>query len=260
MRNQLFFWCLTLLPFVSDAQNIQDYSVAQAHSHNDYEQARPFWEAYEQRFGSIEVDLFLVGDSLYAAHESKNITPDRTFRKLYLEPIARQTARNNGTIYDQKDVPLQLLVDLKTPADESLAALVKLLQPYQDLLAPKGNVKVVISGNVPAAGDFEKYPSFIYFDGRPEIAYTDTQLNRLGMISQSFQKYTRWNGEGDLPEKDKKALSKVIRQIHDQKQKVRFWGTPDNIHTWKTMMALQVDWLNTDRVVQMGDYLRTAPR
>lgn len=43
-------------------------------------------------------------------------------------------------------------------------------------------------------------------------------------------------------------------------KKIRFRDAPDNINTWKTMMALQVDYLDTGKVIQMGDYLRTAPR
>jgi hypothetical protein len=242
------------------SQSRQVYTTAQAHSHNDYEQKRPFWEAYQQQFGSIEADLFLVNDSLYAAHNRVDIKPERTFRNLYLLPILSQTEKNGGSIFPQKDQSLQLLIDLKTPAVETLDALVKLLAPYQDLLAPKGSVKIVISGNTPAPADFSKYPPYIYIDGRPEVSYTPSQLERIGLISQSFQKYSKWNGEGDLPEREKKALSRTVQDIHRLQKKVRFWGTPDNIHTWRTMMELQVDYLNTDHVVQMGDYLKKAPR
>lgn len=242
------------------AQTIPSYTTAQAHSHNDYEQKRPFMEAYQQQFGSIEVDLFLVNDSLYAAHHARDIQAERTFRSLYLQPILQQIQKNEGSIYAQKDIQLQLLIDLKTPSEETLGALVKILDPYKRVLAPLGTVKIVVSGNTPAPELYGKYPDYIYIDGRPDVIYTSAQLERVGLISQSFQKYTRWNGEGELPKRDRKTLARVVQDIHKRGKKVRFWGTPDNIHTWKTMMALQVDYLNTDHVVQMGDYLRTAPR
>ena len=197
---------------------------------------------------------------MYAAHNREDIKPERTFSKLYLNPILQEIKKNNGQIYPQKDLALQLLIDLKTPADETLAALVKILKPHEAVLAPKGPVKIVVSGNTPSPEAFVKYPTFIFFDGRPEIQYTTQQLARVGLISQAFQKYSRWNGEGELPEKDRKALTRVIDQVHNQNKKIRFWATPDNIHTWKMMMNLKVDYLNTDKVVQMGDYLRTAPR
>lgn len=248
------------VPFSLSAQTIASYSTAQAHSHNDYEQANPFLEAYQQKFGSIEADLFLVDDSLYTAHNRVDIKKDRTFSKLYLQPILSQIKRNNGRIYPEESRSLQLLIDFKTPAVETLNALVAQLKPYENILAPKGNVKIVISGNTPSPETYNLYPDFIYFDGRPDVAYTSDQLKRIGLISQAFQKYSKWNGEGDLPEKDKKSLSKVIEQTHQKGKKFRFWATPDNINSWKTMMSLQVDFLNTDKVIQMGDYLRTAPR
>ncbi|HEV7379496.1 MAG TPA: phosphatidylinositol-specific phospholipase C/glycerophosphodiester phosphodiesterase family protein [Dyadobacter sp.] len=259
MKSTLSILFLFFASF-SFGQTIKKYTTAQAHSHNDYEQLTPFKAAYKQQFGSIEADLFLVNDSLYAAHNRADIKPERTFSKLYLHPILQEIKNNNGQIYAQQDLTLQLLIDLKTPAEETLAALVKILKPYESILAPKGSVKIVVSGNTPAPEAFVKYPPFIFFDGRPEIQYTSQQLTRIGLISQAFQKFSKWNGEGELPEKDKKALSKVIAQVHQQNKKIRFWATPDNIHTWKTMMNLNVDYLNTDKVVQMGDYLRTAPR
>jgi hypothetical protein len=40
------------------------YTIANTHSHNDYEQRVPFWTAYNAQFGSIEADIFLVDGRL----------------------------------------------------------------------------------------------------------------------------------------------------------------------------------------------------
>ncbi len=242
------------------AQSVKSYSTAQAHSHNDYERARPFDDAYEQQFGSVEADVFLVNDTLYVAHNLKDIRPQRTFAALYLLPILQKVGQNSGRIYTQENVPLQLLIDLKTEGEPTLAALIKELEPHKNMLAPAGSVKIVVSGNVPDASLFEKYPNFIYFDGRPENVYTPAQMAHVGLISQAFQKYSKWNGEGPILEKDKKKIQKMIDDAHNLGKKVRIWATPDNINSWKTMMALGVDYLNTDKVRELGDYLRTAPR
>lgn len=251
----LLFYALPGIP-----QTIQEYTTAQAHSHNDYEQKRPFAEAYEQKFGSIEADLFLVEGKLYTAHNRADIAADRTFEILYLQPILDQVKKNNGHIYSEQNLTLQLLIDLKTSAEETLVALVRVLDPYKQIFAPTGSVKIVISGNTPAPEKFGQYPSYIFFDGRPEMVYKAEELERIGLVSQAFHRYSSWNGEGTLPRKDRKALLKVIGQTHQLNKKVRFWATPDNINTWKTMMALGVDYLNTDKVIEMGDYMRTAPR
>ena len=259
-------WIFTAVIFTllaasgSQSQSIKAYTTAQAHSHNDYVRARPFHDAYEQQFGSIEADVHLVRDTLFVAHDTKDIRPQRTLANLYLSPLIEKVRANSGNIYPQKNVPLQLLIDLKTSGEETLQALIRELQPHEELLAPKGQVFVVVSGNVPDPALFEKYPPYLLFDGRPEITYTPAQLRHIGLISQAFQKYSRWNGEGPIPEKEKKNLQRMIRQTHDLGKKVRLWATPDNINSWKTMMALEVDYLNTDKVTEMGDYLRTAPR
>ena len=253
---------LTLL-LVSGAEALSQasaYTPAQAHSHNDYEHKNAFWDAYKQQFGSIEADLILKDSILYTAHDGTGISKERTFKKLYLEPLFSEIEKNGGKIYIKPDSMLQLLIDLKTPAEETMAVLVNELAPYEKYLAPKGTVKIVISGNTPEPSTYNKYPEYIYFDGRPDISYTKYQLLRIGLISQSFQTYSKWNGEGEMLQKDRKRLEKVIAQTHELDKKIRFWATPDNINAWKTMMSLKVDFLNTDKVVEMGDYLRTAPK
>ncbi|MCF2489047.1 hypothetical protein [Dyadobacter sp. CY347] len=50
----------------------------QGHSHNDYLQPAPFALAYQQGFGSVEADVFLINDSLFVAHEKTQIDPSRT--------------------------------------------------------------------------------------------------------------------------------------------------------------------------------------
>jgi len=60
MRNIYFlFFLFTCIPV-----NAQ-YSVQNAHSHNDYRNKVPFWTAYNARFGSIEVDVFAVDGELF---------------------------------------------------------------------------------------------------------------------------------------------------------------------------------------------------
>ena len=100
-----------------DAQDIKAYTTAQAHSHNDYERKGAFQEAYDQQFGSLEADLFLVNDTLFVAHNLKDIHPKRTLNTLYIQPILASVEKNGGSIYAQKDVPLQFLIDLKTGAE-----------------------------------------------------------------------------------------------------------------------------------------------
>ncbi|MDQ6480766.1 alkaline phosphatase [Dyadobacter sp. LHD-138] len=238
------------------AQSPVRYTTAQAHSHNDYEQNIPFLRAYNQQFGSIEADIFLRNDSIFVAHEQEHITAKNTLSSLYLKPLLAQFEKNNGQIYPDKSQPLQLLIDLKTPGKETIPVLIRELQPYLKVFAPAGPVKIVLSGDVPAPQEFSQYPDYLFFDGRPEINYSKTQLERIGLISQSFGHYTKWNGKGILVKKEKEALEAVMKHVHDQGKKIRFWGTPDNINAWKMLMNMGIDYLNTDKVEELGPYLR----
>src|SRR6185436_16418009 len=57
-----------------------------AHAHNDYLHTRPLLDALDHGFTSVEVDIFLVDGELLVAHTAREIKPDRTLEKLYLEP------------------------------------------------------------------------------------------------------------------------------------------------------------------------------
>lgn len=238
-----------------DTGNSIDNPLSRAHSHNDYMQAAPFTLAYQHQFGSVEADVHLRNDTLFVAHDSKDISADRTFDKLYLQQIVRQVTKNQGSIYQDKSRVMTLLVDLKTPYKTTLPALVKALAKYEELLAPKGSVKVVVSGNTPAPELFEQYPAYVFFDGRPGTSYTAVQVARLGMISQDFHKYSQWNGKGIPVEQDRKAITDVISQAHAMGKPFRFWASPDNINAWKVLMNLGVDYVNTDHVAELGTFL-----
>src|SRR5919109_1377732 len=66
-----------------------------AHAHNDYEHPRPLFDALDHRFGSIEADIYLVGDQLLVAHDPVDLDPGRTLESLYLDPLARRVKANH---------------------------------------------------------------------------------------------------------------------------------------------------------------------
>lgn len=227
------------------------YTAQNAHSHNDYEQAQPFHLAYSQGFGSIEADVFLRNDSLFVAHEYKEIQSDRTLESLYLRPILAVLKKNKGIIYP--NYPLQLLIDLKTDYHSTLPVLETVLKPVQEHLYPEGSVKIVISGSLPPPEDFKQYASFIYFDGRPEISYTEEELERVALISQNAWKYSLWDKAGLSLQPDK--LKEIVKQVHALGKPIRLWATPDKENTWKLLKSLEVDFINTDRIMDLANYL-----
>jgi alkaline phosphatase len=249
----MLFWILVVSN--GRAQSSSRYTPAQAHSHNDYEQTIPFWQAYDQKFGSIEADIYRRDGQLYVAHDSADITSSRTLEGLYIKPIVEKVRSGKGQIYPGATYGLQWLIDLKTPARLSLPLLVQALSAYPDVFGTGGPVRVVVSGNVPAPDQFKQYPDWILFDGRPEVDYTPEQAGHIGLISQSFTQYSRWNGKGLIVKKERTRIQQLIQQVHRQGKKIRFWATPDNINTWKTLMNLGVDFINTDQIAPLGHFL-----
>ena len=229
------------------------YSPINAHSHNDYLQRLPFTLAHERGFGSIEADVFLKNDTLFVAHEYHEITSDRTFESLYLTPIIEVFKKNGGAIYKEKTRHLQLLIDLKTNYITTLPALVKMLDLHKKYFFPLGTVQIVISGSTPPASDFKKYPDYIFFDGRPEVNYASEDLERVALISQSFRKYSLWNGLGTPKEKD--ILKEVIERAHTQRKPFRFWASPDTPDAWQFLMDSKADFINTDKIEELVSFL-----
>lgn len=227
--------------------------IPQAHSHNDYEQQRPFDIAYENAFGSIEADVWLKDNTLCVAHDAKDIRLDRTLENLYLNKLNTLLQQNKGRPYkDQRK--LQLLIDIKSDAKSTLEALTSLLNKYPNLKKSK-YISIVISGNRPAPTEYAHYPSFISFDGRPNESYDKKSLKKVGLISDSYLKYSKWMGNGSMPEKDKSNLKAVIEKAHTLKKPFRFWATPDNENSWNLFMELGVDYINTDKVDALAKFL-----
>src|SRR5687767_10427570 len=67
----------------------QKYTVANAHSHNDYLNDKPFQLAFENGFGSIEADVFPVNGTLLVAHDKKDTQSQRSLKNLYIDPLFR---------------------------------------------------------------------------------------------------------------------------------------------------------------------------
>ena len=84
------------LTYAGWAQSRPAYSPAQAHAHNDYEHTIPFWQAYDQQFGSIEADIYARNGQLYVAHDSADISDSRTLNALYIQPIVGKVRANKG--------------------------------------------------------------------------------------------------------------------------------------------------------------------
>jgi len=223
------------------------------HAHNDYEKPVPLQTALDNHADYIEADVWLVEGKLMVAHERKEINPARTLDSLYLNPIVRLFAQHKGRISSDRTYSPALVIDLKDKFDEVWPVLQAQLSKHIDTFNPLSNpngMQVIVSGNRPRIELMLDYPLFIKFDGRSTEIYDDDTSKRIALISDSFLNYSRWDGNGDLPDADREKLKRIIRRAHDQKKMIRFWATPDNPNAWKQLRKLGVDVLNTDKVAE----------
>ena len=249
-KNFLFFACV-LASFSGYAQNKAAFAV---HSHNDYLQPVPFWDAYSAGCASIEVDVILQEGELMVAHEKESIQASRTFESLYLKPI--QQGVDLGLI---KEFNFHLLVDIKTEAYSTLDLLVKQTQPYAAILYspenPRG-LKLIISGGRPKADDYVKYPSWIFFDYQSRELTAELPWEKIGMVSLSFPRFSVWNGKGRMVDSQRQQLQAFIDLVHSFDRPVRFWASPDGKTAWRAFHEMGIDYINTDRPAEANKYLR----
>jgi alkaline phosphatase len=218
------------------------------HSHNDYEQARPFWAAFEAGVNSIEADIYLMDGNLFVAHQKNEINPAKTLEKLYLEPL-------NQILKLRNRQELQILIDIKTDATSTLDTLIKLIGKYPKLTksyAKKKSIKFVISGNRPSADDYANYPAFILFDHQSLQGLENK--SKIALASFSFEKISKWKGNQPMNEEEKLQIKSMINQVHSFGLPIRFWATPDTPIAWKELNELDVDFINTDSPKACKDF------
>lgn len=236
--------------------------AACGHAHNDYLHTRPLLDAVERGFCSVEVDVFLVGGELLVAHELAQTDPTRTLQSLYLDPL--RTLRDAGGI--RSEGPLLLLIDVKSSAPESYAAIHTVLTEYADLLTvfdgqtiTVGAVTAVISGNRDRAAMEGQSVRYAAMDGRLEDLGSGAAMSLIPLISQHWNYAFLWNGVGEMPADEKTVLDGYIKQTHDEERRLRFWEIPDNENSWATLLTAGVDLINTDNLDGFAAFANSLP-
>jgi alkaline phosphatase len=229
-------------------------TVANGHSHNDYEQSTPFWTAWKNNFGSIEADIFMYNGLLVVAHDKTQLSRQWTLDSLYLRPLARCIGMNRGHVFPDSTRRLQLMIDIKSDAVATLDKLIEKIGEYPSLINSPTLI-IVISGNRPAPEFFANAPAWLRFDGELKREYPAAALEKIEMLSDNFARYSKWKGEDAMPPHEQAELKKWIDRAHGLHKKVRFWNAPDNPAAWRLLIALGVDYVNTDRVEELGQFL-----
>lgn len=257
----LLAWAATAAPAAPTTR-----PLPRAHAHNDYQHRRPLVDALDAGFCSVEADVHLVGGKLLVAHDALGLRPGRTLEALYLEPLRQRVAANGGKVHAGPGAPatLTLLVDLKTEAEVTYAALREVLKGYGPLITRwedgrevAGPVTVIISGNRPRQTMLAEKTRWAAYDGRlPDLDADDPPpATFVPLVSSSWGPTFRWRGQGPMPEAERARLRELVARAHAQGRRIRFWGAPDRVEAWRELHAAGVDLINTDRLKELSAFL-----
>jgi len=235
--------------------------LPQAHAHNDYEHKQPLLDALAHGFCSVEADIYFTNDALLVAHDADKVDPKRTLETLYLNPLRQRVKQNGGSVYSNGPA-FMLLVDFKTEAKPTYAALRPVLEKYREMLTKftetetrTGAVTVVLSGNRPINTVAAERERLVGIDGRLPDLDESPSPHLVPLVSDNWTKYFQWRGQGVLFENERSKLKAVVDRAHAEGRKIRFWAVPDTEAGWRVMREAGVDLINTDDLAGLQKFL-----
>ncbi|MGK5684151.1 phosphatidylinositol-specific phospholipase C/glycerophosphodiester phosphodiesterase family protein [Actinoplanes sp. URMC 104] len=259
---------LTLAPAVAQADVRHGVRpLPRAHAHNDYEHERPLADALAHGFTSVEADIYLVGGQLLVAHDPGDVVAGRTLQSLYLDPLVQRVRANHGRVYRGSPISLQLLVDIKNTGAATYTELDRVLRRYRSILTTyawgrvfKDAVTVVVSGDRPRELMSAQRVRHAFYDGRAADLNSGAPATFIPLISDNWTTLFTWEGAGPMPQAERAKLRQFVRDAHANRQRVRFWATPDvpgpeREAVWRELVAADVDHINTDDLAGLQAFL-----
>ena len=84
--------------------------------------------------------------------------------------------------------------------------------------------------------------------------------SQIKMLSADFRNYSLWNGQNSFPDNARLILQKAINKAHHLNKPIRFWAAPDNATTWATLIHLGVDYINTDKIAELSQFIKNVSK
>ncbi|MUP39444.1 phosphatidylinositol-specific phospholipase C/glycerophosphodiester phosphodiesterase family protein [Labilibaculum euxinus] len=231
------------------------------HSHNDYLQKRPLFEALENGMVSIEADVFLRSGKLLVGHNENNLRLEQTLEHLYLNPLLQLTRDSS-----KKFNPIILMIDIKDKGKETYTELKKMLIPYLEMLTCFSDnkirqklVTIIISGDRPVEILRKETLRYAFLDGRISDIDKFKDSNLFLLISDDWNTYFTWKGKEEISKKDYEKLCCLTEACHSQNKMIRFWGMPDelseSVNYWNVLRNAGVDLIGCDCPSCFSNYL-----
>lgn len=241
--------------------------LASAHAHDDYAHCRPLYDALRRGFTSIEADVWLVDGRLLVAHDRDDVRADTSLEQLYLSPLEKRIRTHAGVVYSGWEGSFELLIDVKSEAAHTYAALEDLLRRHHRIMTaftdhriqPRA-VTAIISGNRDRGAMRSRATRYAGFDGRLGDLSTRFPRSFMPTVAADWQETFTWDGLADMPAAEERRLRRFVTEAHAHGRRVRFWGTPDapgpaRDAVWNILLEAHVDQISTDDVAGLATYL-----
>lgn len=248
----LFILCLSSIICFSQNQ----WPHLNAHAHNDYEHAHPLKDAIQNGFASVEADVHFQDGKLLVSHNrpDKNST---SLEKLYLAPLDSLLKVNTGKVNPKAEKLFYLMIDIKSEAESTYQAIKRSIALYPALRCSTKNclVRIYISGNRPIETIVKEGYSGIAIDGRPDDVGKGFSPELMPVISDHFKNWSYWDGTSKPSAEDVHRIKDLAQRVHGEGKKLRLWAIPDNEIAWAALLEVGVDFINTDRLVELNHFL-----
>ena len=187
-------------------------------------------------------------------------------RGLYLDPLRQRVKANGGSVYRRRQ-PFYLLIDLKSDAEPTYAALAKVLAEYADIFSVVHDGKVepkavqVVDLGQPSHGDHDGRERALCRHRRP---HERSRLRRAGRPDAAGQRSLghalQMAGRGPISDAERAKLADAVAKAHAHGRRIRFWATPETLDCGASLQAAGVDHINTDNLAGLEKFLCAASR
>lgn len=229
---------------------IQPVSV---HSHNDYTRHVPIFDALAVGCESVEADIWLRNNDLLVGHSEGSLSPERTLRSLYIDPLARILEQQNkyhpaaatsvGVFDSSPSTSLILLIDMKSDGFATWSTLSAQLEPLREkglltihngsALVP-GPITIVGTGDTPFDLVLNMTTRDIFFDAPLASLSLDVyNATNSYYASSSLGAAVGKTWFGRLSSRQLRTVEAQTRLAREFGLKARYWDTPTWPISWR---------------------------
>ena len=225
------------------------------HSHNDYQQAHPLYDALKNGVRSVEVDVYHLLGPLWVCHTPFGTAKLRRIQNWYFRPLAKLIKKNGGYVYKPGE-SFYVFIEVKTNTKHAMPRLKRILARYKDIMTTYTNhsteVKPVTVTILSERDDtYWMKDSVRYFGVELPFSQAAPDLNP--------NVYTQFRINTGNPEPSGKinpVLADQLKIILTKGQRIRANAGNDTETSWEALYEIGVTYIHTDKLSEMKDFMK----